>query len=282
VKRTVAFLTLTLIVVAIGCRKAPQPKKVSLRQGTEVPLLLAANLEAGQSRKGTVVPFLVAQDVRGEDGTPVIAKGALAYGQVVWSRSEGTLSAMMNQPARLDVRLDYVLARDGQKVLLEAEPGKGDSPYEFTRANTGKLADLRTFEQAWSDPDKQKAMTLLMQLIERSKRSDLANDPQTAEVLDQLSKDLGLSYGQLDSNSKERVSSLLGSVGNGEISVDRMARAALPEVAALLELTRVTGFIGRQIGGALKGRTIRAYVGTPVAAFVRADQTVTVPSEEAG
>lgn len=260
--------------------KAPEPKKVGLKQGTEVPLILAMNLEAGASKQGTVVPFIVADDVKGDDGSTVIAKGAIGYGQVVWSRSEGTLSAMMNQPARLDVRLDYVVAKDGQKVKLEAEPGKGDDAYEFTRANTGKIGESGTAEQAWSNPDKQKAMTTLLQLIERSKQSDLANDPQTAEVLDRLSKDLNLSYGRLDPKSKERVSSLLGSVGNGEVTLEGLARAALPEVNALLELTRVTGFIGKQIGGTLKGRTIRAYVGTPVTAYVRTDQTITVMPED--
>lgn len=279
-KRIALIIALAALVVA-GCKKAPEPKKVSLKQGVEIPLVLAANLQAGSSKQGSVVPFIIAEDVKSDDGTVVIAKGAVGYGQVVWSRSEGTLSALMDKPARLDVRLDYVTSIDGQKVKIESEPGKGDEAYEFTRANTGKIGESAAAEQAWSDPDKQKAMTTLMQLIERSKKSDLANDPQTAELLDKLSKDLNLSYSGLETKSKERVSSLLGSVGNGDVSLDRLARAALPEVTALLELTKVTGFIGKQIGGALKGRTIRAYVGTPVSAYARTDQTFTIMPEEA-
>jgi len=280
VKRIALIIALAALVAA-GCKKAPEPKKVSLKQGVEIPLVLAANLEAGASKQGTVVPFIVTEDVIGDDGTVVVTKGAVGYGQVVWSRSEGTLSAMMNKPARLDIRLDYVTSKDGQKVKIEAEQGKGNEAYEFNRDNTGKIGESAAAEQAWSDPEKQKAMTTLMQLIERSKQSDLANDPQTTELLDKLSKDLNLSYGNLETKSKERVSSLLGSVGNGDVSIDRLARAALPEVTALLELTKVTGFIGKQIGGALKGRTIRAYVGTPVTAYTRTDETFTIMPDEA-
>ena len=275
------FLIFALAVILVGCKRAPEPRTISLSEGIEIPLILARNIEAGKDAKGTTVPFIVSQDVTAPDQTVVVPKGTVCYGKVIWSRNEGTLSAVMNQPARLDIRIDYVTLKDGQKVNLAIEPGQDTDTYEFTRANTGKVDESPEALQAWSDTEKQKLMTTLIQLIDRSKKSDLSNDPQTDELLTRISKDLNLSYSGLEKGSKERVSSLLGTIGNGELNIDKLAKAALPEITALIELTKLTGFVGKQIGGVLKGRTIKAYMGTPVTVYTKSTQQFTIMPEEA-
>jgi multidrug efflux pump subunit AcrA (membrane-fusion protein) len=279
VRRTVA-LAVIFALALVGCKKKQEPVTVQIAPNTEIPLILARKLEAGTDARGTVVPLMVAENVTSPDGKVLIAKGSFGYGMVMNSRSEGTLSSMLNKPARLEVRLDYVLAKDGQKIEISAEKNTPSEYYSFTRANTGNITALQNVERAWGESKKQEQMLKLMRLISESKYSDMSNDPETDQILTQLSSDLNLKYGNLQKEERDRVSSLLGNIGNGQINETKLSALAVPEISAIIELTKITGYVGQKIGGALKGRTIHAYVGTPLKGYTVKPEAVALNPEE--
>ena len=72
------------LVLLFGCSK-PGPgqetastKPAILAQGTEVPLILLRQIEAGSTREGALVPFMVGEDVRDAEGNVLIPKGTVA------------------------------------------------------------------------------------------------------------------------------------------------------------------------------------------------------------
>src|SRR5262245_27815736 len=119
------FTALVLLVgCVIGCGRndsssEPVGKEVTIAKGAEVDLLLLRQIEAGSTREGTLVPFMVAEDVRNPTGDVVIEKGTIAEGEVTWSRSEGTMSGMMRKPARLEVAIKRTRAPGGETILLQ-------------------------------------------------------------------------------------------------------------------------------------------------------------------
>src|SRR5688572_26788030 len=98
---------LGLVILLAGC-SAPVNQQAAtpivVPKGAPVALVLAKQLNAGEAKEGEFVPLLVFEDVK-IAGRTAIPKGTLAEGEVTWSRSEGTLSGLVNTPARLEIKL---------------------------------------------------------------------------------------------------------------------------------------------------------------------------------
>ena len=59
-----------------------------------IRLILLKELHSGGTPQGTIVPFMVDQNVTDSNGNVLVKAGTPAYGEVVWSRREGALSAL--------------------------------------------------------------------------------------------------------------------------------------------------------------------------------------------
>jgi hypothetical protein len=273
----VAAATLVLIV---GCKGKPEPRYGAVAKGVEIPLILIQEIQAGATAVGTVVPYMATQDVIDSQGNVVIKRGAIAYGKIVRSRGEGSLSALVNQPARLEITIYSVDGIDGSKIELSAvKDGAQSDPYELNRTNTGKLEGCEKLDQAWDKGDNQKDLVSLARLVQSSKNSDLSANPATADLLKKLSADLDLkaAAGLKDKGDIDKVARMLGQIANGQTNLGALGQAPLGQIGALIELTKVVGYVGNRLGDALKGRTIRAHVGTPLKAYVVDEVKVRLP-----
>ncbi|HVL39850.1 MAG TPA: hypothetical protein VM328_10720 [Fimbriimonadaceae bacterium] len=274
-RRLILLVTASL---AWGCSKGPSPEqppvRVTLPQGTEVRLLLLAQLEAGQAKVGDRVPFVVAEDVV-VDGRTLISAGAPASGEVVWSRSEGTLSALANQPARLAVKLTEVEMATGAKARLETD---GDA-YQFTRANTGGGTTGRVIEDLMRDPDRRQVLEQLAGMFESGSSADLSS-PEAREVLQALAAEMNLprTLELVRRQEMERAESLIARIKEGGSAAAILGGSHLATVAAVGELARLADDVGSRLGRMLRGRTIKAHVGTPVTARVAEDMAITLPA----
>ncbi len=283
----VLSLAATLLAVAlVGCSsKAPDPEKplktARLAEGARVELLLLRQLSAGGSKKDTAVPFQVAKDVVDGAGNVVIRQGTIAEGKVVWSRSEGTLSGMLGQPARLAVKFEATQAVDGIKVSLCASAEKPDDPYHFTQKNTGKPWERKDFDKVAESEGRQMLEAFASSLNQYLETGEggLA-DGHYREWLQRIAQDPGMEALRryVDSNALDkREESELGSVLR-DISAGRLDRIsggeAMLAFSALTQLSRVVQAAEHSLSRRLKGRTIKAYIGTPASAYVSSEVTV--------
>jgi len=244
----------------------------TLSKGTEVPLILLRPIEAGGSREGLLVPFMVSADVTDEAGHVLIPKGTVAEGEVTWSRSEGTLSGLMNQPARLAVRFNRTRGAGGESVHLCAEIDKPDEAFQFTRENTGLAArfDGPTLDEALSET----VAKSLSEFFASGDPSRLEAETEARKWLIEATKAPGLESARafLDPDAPERAQAddlkrVVKHLQDGTIT-----KLAAPELMlaanALSELGRLASSVDRSLSAKLKGRTIKAYAGTPVTARV--------------
>ncbi|MFQ3667491.1 MAG: hypothetical protein SNJ74_05390 [Fimbriimonadaceae bacterium] len=244
---------------------------IELPAGTRVSLRLLATLEAGQAREGAPVVLMVAEDVRGPDGRVAIRQGALARGEVVWSRSEGTLSGLLGEPARLHVRLDKVLAVDGSELALAADPADPDKPYEFTRANTRPAPQPARLESALQDEEVRKLAEQLAMAYAGERDTEFLRDESSRAALNRLAEKLSLDETRrllgAGGQPANRIVGTLDLVRRGDIRALAAGDAALG-LAAVGELANVAGQVGSRFSRMLRGRTIRAFAGTEVEAFL--------------
>jgi hypothetical protein len=273
-----------LIACAVaGCKGKPEPKYGVLSKDVEVPLILIKELQAGADAVGTIVPFMAAEDAVDPAGNVVVRKGAVAYGKVVRSRAEGTLSALVNQPARLEITIFKIEGVDRSEIKLSAVKGGAQTePLELNRANTGKPDNSQKLDQAWDNEEYQQELRSLAQLIQTSKNSDLSANPATSDLLKKLSTDLDLrsTAGLKDKSDVDKVARMLGQIATGQNDLEALGAASMGQLGAVIELTKVVGYVGNRLGDALKGRTIRAHVGTPLKAYVVEEVRVRLPEEE--
>jgi hypothetical protein len=256
-------------LVAVGCStQAPQPTQATIPPGTPVQLVLAKQINAGDAEEGTFVPFLVAEDVQ-VGGKVLIPKGTLATGKVTWSRSEGTLSGLINQPARLEVQIES-LKLDSAEVPLAVELNDPKKPYSFTRENTGSPSvDDAKVEQLLKDELNRKLAEKLGQLFD-GKSPDMST-PESQAALQKIAGEMGLTdTNKLLSEGKSNLGTIAG-------TIERLQRGDLSGIAkgdlslslgAVMELANLVGGLGDRISRTIKGRTIRAYPGTKVRAYV--------------
>ena len=280
-------LALALLGVA-GCGNmsnstttAPKPGRlIGVRAGMEVPLSLLSQIEAGKARKGQLVPFMVTEDVKNDNGDVVIAKGTIAEGEVTWSRSEGTLSAMVNEPARLEVRLKHTRSSGGWPIPLCTDMDKPDEGYQFTRDNTGKPAERN---DVGVDPEvTEAAVQAISEFMETGDSSRLNANTRAREWLIKVSKEPGMEAARsfIDPEAPQKAQAtdlerVVKHVRDGSITHLAGGEVMLA-VAALQEFGNLAHSVEHSISSRLKGRTIKAYVGTPVKAYVAKDVSAKV------
>ncbi len=270
------MLGLSLLIAIAGCT-AQEPVKqqaLTLPAGTTIPLVLAKDLRAGDAKEGEYVPFIVATDVKVGDKVAV-PKGTLAQGKVVWSRSEGTLSGLMNQPARLEVKLETLKLASGE-VAIACDPKKPDEPYAFTRENTGKpSADETKLDELLKTEMNLRLAEKLNQVFE-GKSPDFSTQ-ESQEALTAIANEMGLN------DTRRLLSEGKSNVGQITSTIERLQRGDLSGIAtgdlslslgAVMELANLVGGLGDRVSRALKGRTIHAYPGTKIEAYLVTSATV--------
>ncbi|MCL4284953.1 MAG: hypothetical protein KJZ62_07600 [Fimbriimonadaceae bacterium] len=253
---------------------APQPESkvvsIDLPAGAEVELLLLTKLEAGQAKKGDEVPFLVARDVLDPAGNVAIERGAVVRGIVEGSRSEGTLSSMLNQPARLSVAIRPLALENGLSAgLASRSDDESDTIIEFTRENTTPKK-LNSEDRIDTDAEAK----LLAEALERAFNGEELTEAMTEVDKDQLLRDIASRYGLTETKayvegprgSVSLLSETLRSLQRGNVTSLSGGEVALA-VAAISELADFAGSVGSRLSRSLKGRTIRAYPGTRVKVY---------------
>lgn len=267
------------ILLIAGCAKTPEVPNipappVTVTQGTQVHLILAKQLNAGDARPGEFVPFLVAEDVI-VNGQIAIPKGTIAEGEVTWSRSEGSLSGLMNQPARLEVKIKQLKLESGELALAVDGEDLGKA-YAFTRENTGKPeADEAKVEDLLKDELNRQLAEKLTELFD-GKSPDLST-PDAQVALDKLAGEMGLNdtrrlleggkqnVGQIASTIERLQKGDLSGIAKGDMSLS---------LGAVMELANLVGGLGDKVARTLKGRTIRAYPGTRIEAIVAEEKKI--------
>jgi hypothetical protein len=257
---------LLVALTLVGCQSAaqqtaappPAPKKVVLKAGTPLKLMLFDELTSGGSEKGGEVRLALAEPL---SGLPALCPASAAVSQ---SRTEGTLGALLNQPARLAIELKSLKTPAGEEIPLAADE-KGAPEYELNRANTG-----RPEEPPVALGDERVQMSI-RDLIQKGQTEGL--DPkQVADLAKRLN--LAETAKLADAGKLDEVQSLIQAVRSGT-NLANLASGGT--VGACMELVKVAGDTCARIGKKLGGRNIRAYPGTIVTAYVAKDTTVTVP-----
>lgn len=277
------FALAVLAVGGLACGRAENPvtepttKFATLAQGTSVPLILLDMLEAGQAKEGQFVALVVATDVKDAGGESVIPKGTPVEGQVTWSRSEGTLSSLANQPARLAITVKGLIAPSGQEVALSVDPENSGAAFQFTRENTTPFAPNASVRDALAKPENQKLLKQLSDMFAGQSVGSLSFDVDTA--LQSLAESSGLQatrdFAKGGKGKFDELSQAIHDLrkpGNAPLSL--LANTTL--LTSVVELAGLVNQAGDQIGGMLKGRTIRAYPGTQVPAFLSRETSLAI------
>jgi hypothetical protein len=93
----------------------PSLNGFGLEDGMPIKLRLTRNLSSGSDRKGDTVDFEVTEDVT-VDGIVVIPRGGIAWATI----TEAQPKRRMGRGGKLDVNIDSVRLKDGEKVPLRA------------------------------------------------------------------------------------------------------------------------------------------------------------------
>lgn len=285
--RMAPFAIITALGMALaGCgtgkptAEAPKPTVTAeLGTGIAVPLVLLKTLESGVDEQGSDVPLLVSEDVKDAQGHVLISKGTPAQGRVTWSRREEMLGGFTNRPARLKFDLVATVATDGQAIDLCADPKKTDEPYELNRGNTGRPRAARELEAMFED-ERDQAVLKAMNDVFEGKEAQILELQESKDRLARIGRELNLpgltSLAQQGQVGKVRP--LLDHLRRGGPinEVARHLRSDNPALTAMMEWTGVSSTISERMSGFSHGRNIKAYVGTPVQAFVEKPATVKV------
>jgi hypothetical protein len=86
-----------------------------LEDGTPIKLRLTRNLSSGADKKGDIVDFEVLEDVA-VSGVLVVPRGSIAWATI----TEAQPKRRMGRGGKLDVNIDTVRLKDGEKVTLRA------------------------------------------------------------------------------------------------------------------------------------------------------------------
>ena len=270
------LLLFAILYTTIGCGAPPptlKSQEATIPSGTELKLALGEPLSAGSSKEGTPVTLIVAEPLL-LNGQEVIREGTLVRGAVTWSRSEGTLSAIANQPARLAISIDTTVAIDGSPVKLSAA-SSGEPTFQFTRENTSQ-ASLEV-SAALEDSVKRQLLETLVKSVDESKPIDL--DASQREILAQIAKDAGMNETvKAISEQGDGLSSMLKTLSTPRGLAQGFTGG---QTGLLLEAAGQVFSLVDQVGSKLsrmtKGRTIRAPIGMRVSAYVIEDVTVRLP-----
>lgn len=254
--------------MVVGCAREaapPEIKTYNLPSGTSVSVRLASALNAGASDVGSPVLLVVDQPVS-VDGATVIPKGSVVSAKVSKSRSEGTLSGLLNQPARLSIEIDS-LAVNGIDIPVEFAEGK---EFDFDRDNTSD-AKLDV-QQALSDPSQRAVLEGLAEALAKGQIPEVSD----VAVLESTAQGLGLR--QLETAAKGGKSSLNSLLSDlqSPAGIAKMVNGGQLDLAlgAASEIIRLGDAAARGLGRALRGRTIRAPIGMNLTLRTKAATTI--------
>lgn len=254
-------------VGVFGCQPEPAP---IVKKGTPVRLALLSPLEAGRAKPGDVVRLYTLAPVADSSGSVVAEAGSEAQGEVVQSRGPDMLSSLANRPARLSIRLRWVLPQEGAAISLVTDPVQPDQPYSFTRDNTRPPQFVEALKGRWNDEATRIALEQLHKGLEEGKL-EFDNEAQrmaAAEALRSLQLDRAAEA--LRTGKTEDLQSVLRSVREGRVG-NLKVPDLLGQLRAAGDLLNLAFDVGDRIGRALRPRTIRAYAGTEVPATVATD-----------
>jgi hypothetical protein len=269
------FWWILLLVLALGgCTNQPaaeakQVQTVKLEKGAKINMILLKELSSGGTEEGSEVPLMASEDVKDSSGHLLIPKGTPIAGIVTWSRSEGSLGSVLNQPARLKLKFTGGKAVDGTAFKLSAKADAPDEEFELNRDNTGQVQVSQTLDTLAENKDNQQALDALRELFESGQASHL-EDPATKQKLAELANQLGLPATATLAKKDEidKMADLVSQIRHGATAASLATGGSAALVDAALELAGIAGQMGSRLARTLGGRNIRAYVGTPITAYV--------------
>lgn len=257
-------------------RTAKLTKPIQVGKGLPVSAMLLTPLQSDGSAVGLPVRLVVAQNVAAPDGTIVIPAGTAIEGEVSKVRGAGALSGLMNSPARLEIRLKpletapqgYSFSEPLQWVSIA---GAEIGAYSFTRDNTGKVETASLVRGGIED---EVTIQLLAELSQALERGDAP--PELARLLAANVTINGLmqrpELAELKQWSAKRdsaeagISSLLDVAR--ELKSGNLRSLAAPDITlalgAIQELGGLASGASDLLKGIVKGRNIRAHIGTQV------------------
>lgn len=281
-----AVVSVALLGVGCGPEEAAKspvpeaPKVAMVAKGTPVEFMMMAPVESGDCKPGTLIPMIVADDVK-VDGYVVIPSGTSVFAEVSKSRAAGALSAMLNEPARLEVKFQPIEA-DGYTISFSADGAKEEPiDYAFTRDNTGKPETGEPLDAALKNAATRKLLEELSDALETGRTPDdlaarIAGDAEVGRLLDQMAlgraKEM-VSKEESPEKGYRRLLDVTNTLREGDLSKLAGADVALA-IAAVEEIGGLANRVNGTLKGIFKGRNIRAHIGTRVRAYVHEDVQV--------
>jgi hypothetical protein len=264
------MLAITALAVSLCYLQAPAG---DVPPGTPIKLTLLRPLESGKTRVHSNVPFAVTEDVVGSDGAVLLPKGSYAVGTVTASRAEGPLSAtVLDRPARLIIRFDYVFDADNEPIPLLADLKKDSATHSLSREYTSmQLKEDQALALALKQKRHRELLEKLVHTLSNEGFNPSAEDEavllQLLESLEMRDTTEVVRQGKLRelltlmrNLANARTTKTL--IGNTSFKVVPSALNAVSEVVKLG--TRGVGFLKSK----LKGRNIRAYPGCDFTVYV--------------
>lgn len=258
---------------------APKPIVSTLPAGTRVPAMLMRQLESGVDKEGADVPMLVTEDVKDASGNIVVKRGSPLQGKITWSRRADAWAGLSNRPARLRFKFLSVTTTDSQAVEVCADLTKPDEPYELNRSNTGKTDIATKVDTLAADQKNAAILQAVNDLFEKGDVGSL-DQPEERQKLAEIADQLQM----------PELKTVVSQTGPGDVAylLQTMRRgntlatlgAATPQgqlgLLALNQMASLAGAVGNRLAGITKGRNIKAYIGTPVTAYVTRAVNITL------
>lgn len=278
--RTVAPILL-LAGCAIGCSQqaAPPPVakvKVTIPAGTQVRLMLMKQVESGVDEVGSTAPLIV-EEALTVDGRVVVARGTPVVATVAWSRREDAFGALLQKPARLDLKLGEAEAVGGVKLPLSMAKDDPEAVLRFDRGNTAKFALAEQVAELMKDPKFEASLKELDEMVRAGNLDKLQDEPRRQSLLE-IAQKLGMKETEkvIQSGEIARAGSLLAQIRQGAAISALASGGTLAAVGAVSELANLAGSVGDRLSGILRGRNILAHIGTRVTAVTSREVVVEV------
>ncbi len=271
-----------------GCNEPSPPDEpkllaVKVVRGTEVKLMLLEKLDSGGTEVGHHAPFVLCEDVKDATGKVLIPIGTPIRGVITQSRAAGALSAVMNSPARLRMKIFPIELAGGSKIELAGQLDSEDSDFGFTGDSISSPSANVVSDSTYEDVAKKEALAAITEIIEGSKtleqlKAELSDDQKLNNLLHQFG------YSQTEqiigkqksaAEGINRIAATLDSLRRGNISALSGGEATLV-LAAIEELGGLASEVGDKIRGIFKGRNIRPSIGSRISVFVANDTDVLI------
>jgi len=235
-----------------------------------VKLILLKELSSGATAQGSVVPFIVAEDVKDSSGSVLVKAGTPAFGQVVSSRREGALSAsVLDRPARLSIKLLQTQGADNKPLNLSFP----NNIKELTRENSTEAAINPGIAAAWKDPQKRAIAEKLVKLYTGESAQALTAQEQSTLINDAKKLSLEQTAQLVQNNKLAPLAEFLHNLRAAQTSALALNATApgiepLALIGAVQELNQLTragrGYLGKRVAG----RNILAPAGLVLDAYV--------------